>query len=329
MMSPAISVVMAVYNGGSYLRAAVDSILAQTRTDFEFIIIDDGSTDGSGDVIRSYGDPRIRLIEAAHGGLVEALNLGLSASQGRYIARMDADDIARPQRLALQAAYLDVHSNIGVLCGDIATMDAEGRTTGAQRQPGLTASVLRDGLLYRRPIKPVIHPTVMMRREVPIQLAGYRAFDSAEDHDFWLRAVDRFGFARLDEIVLDYRIHPGGVSREKGSRQATASAMSAVDYLVHVATGVDLFADRPDLFRSTSENLRQRLETEVLIPATAFRDGRLRMLTGAQLAGWAMVIGALLRYGPIALPRSATARTRRIIDETVAAVSNTLFEKAV
>jgi glycosyltransferase involved in cell wall biosynthesis len=327
MTTPAISVVMAVYNGGTFLKEAVESILGQTRTDFEFIIINDGSTDGSGEVVESYGDPRIRLINASHVGLVKALNLGLSVSQGGYIARMDADDIARPERLAVQAEYLDAHPNIGVLCSDIATIDADGRTTGFQRQPGLTAELLRDGLLYRRLIKPVIHPTIMMRREVPVQLGGYRAFDSAEDHDFWLRTVDHFGFARLEEIVLDYRIHPGGVSREKGSRQATASAMSAVDYLVRGATGVDLFADRPDLFHSTSQNLRRRLETEVLIPATAFRDGRLRMLTGNQLVGWTMVIGALLRYGPDALPRSASRRIRRIIDDAVQSVSHMLAEK--
>lgn len=327
-MKPTISVVMAVHNGGSYLGAAIDSILSQTQPDFELIVINDGSTDGSGDVVCSFADARIRLIETAKLGLVKALNLGLSESRGRYIARMDADDISRPQRLARQAAFLDCHPGIGVVCTDIATINAGGCQTGVQRQADLTADLLREGLLYRQPIKPVIHPSIMMRREVPTTLGGYRAFDSAEDHDFWLRAVDHFGFARLDEILLDYRIHSGGVSREKGSRQATASAMSAVDYLVRRSTGVDLFDDQHDLFRSTSEYLRQRLETEVLIPVTAFRQGRLKTLTGDPVVGWIMIGRALALHGSKALPQYATMRTRSVIDDTVKLVSNTLLAKA-
>lgn len=325
-MIPMISVIMPVHNGAAYLAAAIESILAQTQPDFELIIVNDGSTDGSGDIVCGFADGRIRLIDVAKCGLVKALNLGLSESRGRYFARMDADDIARPKRLARQAAHLDRHPDIGVLCTDIATIDAEGRQTGVQRQANLTSDILREGLLYRQQIKPVIHPTVMMRREVADALGGYRGFDSAEDHDLWLRAVDRFGFARLDDILLDYRIHPGGVSRAKGAKQATSSAMSAINYLVRRQTGIDLFSERTDLFQAAADEVRNRLEVEVLIPATAFREGRLKMLNGSPMTGWTVVILALTRYGVRALPRSATDGTRRIIDETVARLSQSLFK---
>ena len=326
-MTPTISVVMPVHNGAAYLAAAIKSVLAQTQPDFELIVINDGSTDGSRDVVRGFADARIRLIDVAKGGLVKALNVGLSECRGRYVARMDADDIARPERFARQAAHLDSHPDIGVLCTDIATIDAEGRQTGVQRQADLTSDILREGLLYRLQIKPVIHPTVMMRREVADVLGGYRGFDSAEDHDLWLRAVDRFGFARLEEILLDYRIHPGGVSRAKGAKQATSSAMSAIDYLVRRQTGIDLFSERTDLFEATAHEVCNRLEVEVLIPATAFREGRLKMLTGSPITGWTVVVRALVRYGVRALPRSATAGTRRIVDETAARLVKYLAEK--
>jgi glycosyltransferase involved in cell wall biosynthesis len=113
---PRISVVMSVYNGEKYLRQAIESILQQTYTDFEFIIIDDGSTDSSREIIQSYDDKRIRLvINEQNIGLTKSLNKGIRLAKGEFIARMDADDISLPQRFEKQVAYLDSHPEVGVL----------------------------------------------------------------------------------------------------------------------------------------------------------------------------------------------------------------------
>ncbi|WJH39666.1 glycosyltransferase [Aliirhizobium terrae] len=213
---PKISVLMAVHDGQKYLKEAIDSILSQSFADFELIIIDDESEDATPDIIRSYDDPRIIYLRITHGGLVTALNHGFAHARGEYIARMDADDRAIASRFELQVAHLDAHPDIDVLCSDIYTIDATGARSGEQVQHGMDNDMLRDGLLGRRPMKPIIHPSVMMRRRVLEELGGYRHFNYAEDHDLWMRAVDRFSFARLEQFLLEYRVYGGGISRTKG-----------------------------------------------------------------------------------------------------------------
>ena len=114
---PLVSVLMPVHNGGVFLDAAIESILSQTETDLEVVAVENGSTDGSLAVLRRHAtrDTRVRVIEAGQVGLVAALNLGLAAATGRYLARMDADDLAEPDRLAVQLAHLRAHPEIGVL----------------------------------------------------------------------------------------------------------------------------------------------------------------------------------------------------------------------
>src|SRR5205823_3104415 len=124
---PQVTVLMTVYNGEHYLRPAMESILGQTFTDFEFLIIDDGSTDGSVEIIRSYHDPRIRLYVEPHRGLVPALNRGLSLARGRYIAHMDADDLADVRQLAQQVAFLDAHPAVVLVGCRIRYTDEDGQ----------------------------------------------------------------------------------------------------------------------------------------------------------------------------------------------------------
>lgn len=317
MTSPAISVLMTVYNAERYLRLAVKSILDQSFQDFEFIIVDDGSTDNSINIITTINDLRIRLIRAAHAGLVPALNLGLGMVQGRYVARMDADDIAHPDRLAVQIAHLQAHPQTGLVCSDVRIINADGHVVGIQREPGLTHEWLRDGLLLRRRMKPVIHPSVMMRREVCEALGGYRAFDAAEDHDFWLRALDWFEFDRLNQTLLDYRIHPGGISREKGFRQEVSSAMTVLTWLVRQRTGIDIFDQCQTLFNVMSGTIHRRLEKEVIGPALAFRAARSQLREGNSFRGMLAFAKAVLRHGPRALPDGARKGKQKIIEELV------------
>jgi Glycosyl transferase family 2 len=315
---PSITVLLTVYNGKQYIGEAVESILSQTYADFEFLVIDDGSDDNSADIVASFSDPRIVLVRLDHGGLVTALNSGLSRAKGEFIARMDADDRARPNRLAVQHAFLKANTDIDIVCSDIATITVNGRFSGKQTQSLLNNDLLRQGLLYQRTIKPVVHPTIMMRQEVAAKLGGYRQFETSQDHDFWLRAVDRFQIRRINEVLLDYRIYDGGMSRTKVVGQATNSGMSALNYLVRRTTGVDLFDDEPALFKSLADQMRRTIESEINVPAAAFRSARLKMLSGRSIAGSFAMLCALTRFGTKALPFRTTKQMRREIDRLAA-----------
>src|SRR5947209_6717846 len=128
--TPLVSIIMPVYNGQPFLIQAVDSIVRQTYSDFELIIIDDGSMDRSLDIVRSYNDPRIRLLCGPHQGLVPSLNRGIASAQGVYIARMDADDVSDSQRVQLQVEYMKAHPCLAMVGSSALLIDAEGEPTG-------------------------------------------------------------------------------------------------------------------------------------------------------------------------------------------------------
>jgi len=243
--NPAISTVLPVYNGESYLREAVDSILGQTFTDFELIIINDGSTDGSGAILREFSsrDPRIVLIERPNGGLVLALNEGIALARADLIARMDADDVAMPERFALQYARMSAAPQLGVLGSFIRLMDREGRIIRLADYPvteAETAQFLEQG-------SPVAHPAVVMRRSAVLAAGGYRrAFAHCEDYDLWLRISEKgYGIANLPEPLLNYRMHGANVStmhreaQEIGTMIARLSHRARLAGLPDPAAGMD------------------------------------------------------------------------------------------
>jgi len=192
---------MPVYNAEAYLREAMESILGQTFRDFEFLIIDDGSTDGSAALIRSYADPRIRFVQNAQNlRLAATLNRGLGLARGEYIARMDADDVSLPERFARQAAFLDAHPAVGIV-GVWAWTFGEARfkiphPTGHER---IRAKLLFDSAL--------VHPAVMMRRSL-LDAHGlrYEALGHFEDYALWQRAARLFPLANLPEYLFRYRV---------------------------------------------------------------------------------------------------------------------------
>jgi len=210
---------MSVFNGERFLSAAVDSILDQTFREFEFIIIDDGSSDRSASILDSYQsyDPRVKVYHQQHGGLIKSLNRGCSLAQGRYIARMDSDDIAIKNRLMWQVEFMERHPEVGVLGGAVEWIDAAGRSLQIHRYPtedGQIKSTLLDGCAFW-------HPTVLLRREVFVWANGYRrVVVDAEDYDLWLRIADQYQLANLEAVVLKYRIHPYQVSMRKTAQQS-------------------------------------------------------------------------------------------------------------
>ena len=202
--APEITVLMPVHNGEAHVREAAESILAQTFRDFEFLVVDDASDDRTVAILESLGDPRLRLVKSRERlRFSGALNLGLEQARGEWIARMDADDITLPDRLARQRDFLHAHPEIG-LCGGLAT--AFGLRQGPYFRPPMTHLEIQAYLLFDSPF---VHPTVMMRRDL-LERHGLRfdpAFCPADDYELWSRAARLFPVANLDRVVLHYRVH--------------------------------------------------------------------------------------------------------------------------
>jgi glycosyltransferase involved in cell wall biosynthesis len=217
---------MPVYNGGPYLAPAIESILGQSYRDFELILLDDGSTDGSAAVMDRYADAdgRIRLIRVPHRGYVVALNEGLELARGRFIARMDADDIALPGRFGAQVEALAARPRLAVIGSHVEEIDPDGRRLGLSLSPVGIRAVAR----VAESSAPVHHPAVLMRREPLESVGGYRPeLEPAEDYDLWLRILDAgFEIDNLPRVLLRYRCHPSSVSSTRRARQALCALMA-------------------------------------------------------------------------------------------------------
>ncbi len=206
---PLVSVLMPVYNGEKYISEAIDSILQQTYTHFELLIINDGSTDTSKEIILSYNDPRIRYIEnETNSGLIFTLNRGIDLAQGKYIARMDADDISLPKRLALQVAYLEQHPTIGMCGASAYRIDAAGNIVGKMGKICDT-NLLQASLLFS---SPYIHPLMMIRTPLLQQNKYNAAYKHGEDYELWIRLAEQTKGANLPNYLLHYRWHDSNIS---------------------------------------------------------------------------------------------------------------------
>jgi glycosyltransferase involved in cell wall biosynthesis len=217
----AISVIMPAYNAERYVEEAVRSILDQSFTDFEFLIVDDGSTDGTGAILDQLAreDPRIRVIHRVNGGLVSALNLLVSEARGEFLARMDADDLALPERLGRQIDYLRSHPDCLVVGSVVQVIDPDGDVL-CEWFPSRSHEELDGANLEGSKGSVLCHPSVMMRRESVLALGGYReAFYLAEDLDLWLRMAERGRIANLAEPMLKYRCHPMSIGHTQKPRQ--------------------------------------------------------------------------------------------------------------
>lgn len=214
---PTISVVMAVHNGARYLREAVASILNQTFRDYELIIINDGSTDESPEIIRSFADPRIMLIEREHHGLTRSLNEGLRTARGTFIARMDGDDLSLPKRFEQQLAFLNAHPNVGILGIARQLIDHRGRLLSSP-PAAATPMKVRWSSLSKCPFA---HPTVMMRRSLltTYNLAYDENFQEAQDYELWTRILHHTDGANLQEPLFQQRLHDGSVTAKRRTEQ--------------------------------------------------------------------------------------------------------------
>lgn len=211
---PLLSVLMPVFNAEAYVGQAVESILGQSFQDFEFIIIDDGSTDNSLSILKRYAaqDARINLVSRENRGLVATLNEGIALARGEWIARMDADDVAIPGRFRLQLAALEREK--ADFCGG--AVECFGAWRAFWPYP-LTHEACEARLLFHVPFA---HPTVIGRRSAFAELGYDPDFAQAQDYDLWQRAwASGYKFVNVHEIVLRYRVHAGQVSARKTAEQ--------------------------------------------------------------------------------------------------------------
>ena len=210
-MPPLVSVVMPAYNSEKFLGQAIESILHQTFEDFEFIIVADKSPDGSDIILEHYAkkDNRIKIILGDKLGLIASLNKGCRLAEGKYIARMDADDISLPYRFERQVQYLEEHPEIGVLGSGIRYIDDAdrlGKSVHNPKDPKLIKFYLHLENCF-------VHPSVMMRRKIIERLGFYNPEAiHAEDYDLWARATSITQVSNLYDILLEYRVWSGGIS---------------------------------------------------------------------------------------------------------------------
>lgn len=281
-MKPKISILMAVYNGSATLRESIDSMLEQTFKDFEFIIVNDGSTDDTLQIIDGYKDNRIRLINNEKNlGLIKSLNKGLQEARGEYIARMDGDDISMPERLSIQFHYLEKNKHVFLLGSSALIIDENGCLV--KKTKGTTDWDLSRILPTRNCLN---HPSIMFRA-MP-NLFYREKMLHCEDYDFYLRLVTEGRILKnISEPLIKYRISPNSISRTKALLQRRQAEKAREFFFQRQKNGIDQY-DEFDLeeFKLETQNmpLKSLLWTEITVNLTVGKTKEVRRLCKEYLA---------------------------------------------
>jgi glycosyltransferase involved in cell wall biosynthesis len=242
-MTPKISVILPVYNAQSYLRESIESILNQSFQDFELIMINDGSIDGSLSIMESYADQRIRIINQSNAGLPISLNRAIATAKGKYLARQDADDISLPERLSKQVAYLDDHPQCALLGSWAQILVANALTNRSLAHPHLNSDIQLKLLFFNC----FVHSSVMIRKSA-LEISGLYPEEKEkfppEDYDLWLRIAKHWEVANLPEVLLYYRELPNSISRSKldimQERARLMSLLALKEIIPESATNEDI-----------------------------------------------------------------------------------------
>jgi glycosyltransferase involved in cell wall biosynthesis len=326
-MTPRVTVLLAVHNGEPYVRDAVESVLDQTHRDFEFVIVDDASTDGTVATIESFGDARIRLFRNERNlGQVPSLNRGLREARGAIVARVDADDVSRPTRLERQLAVLDADPRVGLVGSWMALVDERNRRVGALHK---TLADYVDFVYHTLIMRVYVsHPAAMYRREPVLALGCYdEATGPAEDKDLWRKlALERWDARIVPEELVVYRLHEGQLSQTRAAYQREVDARSQERFLLEIAPAAPAAAVRM-LLADDSEWWHARLDSRAAAAAVddvlaaararlALADDewtRLRQLVGRRLLAvaarrpWTARARIAAAHGLSLVPREARA----------------------
>jgi glycosyltransferase involved in cell wall biosynthesis len=232
-----VTVLMAVHNGGRGLRASLASILAQGFRDFEFLIVDDGSTDETMETLASLNDSRVRTFRHDRVGLTRSLIRGLALARGEYVARQDADDVSRADRLGKQVAILDAGPKVALVGSGVTAVTEEGRFVDEFVYPAD-----HDGLVAAlwRLTSPLPHTTIMFRRSSILECGGYRCpFVKAQDYDLYLRVSERYRLASIPEPLCQLRFSQGSVTLQQDTSQFEYAVLAFAAAVVRREKGID------------------------------------------------------------------------------------------
>lgn len=306
---------MSVYNGERFLAAAIDSVLGQTFSDFEFLIVDDGSSDTTAAILKDYErrDQRVRAIVRENRGLVASLNEMLAMAQAPIVARMDADDICRRDRFECQMAFLAEHPDHGVVGSWSEDMDEHGDPlfrTGCDHP--LTHEDMLEAIVAGRHV--ICHPAAMFRRDVVLGVGGYHAaFRHCEDYDLWLRLASVTRLANIPERLVRYRRYDGQVSARHATEQQIGTAVAQLAWRERESGRPDPTADldrlpsveeldalfgRPGVSRA----VREQVALGLVYSAPAMKDHGFELLVrhlrdGGRREGMWRTVLRLLRFG--------------------------------
>jgi len=230
---PRVTVLMPVYNGELHVGEAIESVLVQSFADFELLIVNDGSTDGTGEIVGSYTDPRVVIVENAENrGLGRSLNVGVGLARGELLARLDADDVSHPERLARQVALMDSQPLVAMVATWFTETNSEGRVV-IRGTPPADPTAMRWSLLFHCPI---IHSTVMLRRSVFEDVGPYdESIRYAEDYDLWARIARRRIISTVEETLVEYRQRPGSMTFSYGDDVLKGPRRIALAQMRHIA----------------------------------------------------------------------------------------------
>lgn len=326
---PKVSILLPCYNAAETLDEALDSLALQSLRDYELVAVDDGSNDSTPEKLRqrAENDPRLRVLALPHGGIIAALNAGLAACRGEYVARMDADDRAHPARLEKQLIYLEDHPEVAVLGCRVAGFPPDQVREGFRIYLQWQNALLSDAEIRREMFveSPVAHPSVMVRRQWLEEVGGYQEHGWAEDYDLWLRLyLAGARFAKLPEILLEWRERPERLTRRDG-RYALENFLRAKAFYL----GKGPLAGRDAVMIWGAGMIGRRLSKHLLrqdVPLVAFIDidprkiGRLRrdrpILSPDELPDW------WGRYqNPVVLAAVGARGARALIRERLNAMS--------
>jgi hypothetical protein len=320
-----ITVLMPAYNVERYLRGALESVFRQTWPEFELLVVNDGSTDGTGAILSEVRDPRVRIIDQPHGGLAAALRSGVAAARGRYLARMDGDDEALPHRLAAQKARLDRDSRVVLVHGLAQAIDPEGHPLPQTLGDPRASAVTKWLLLWQNPI---VHPTVMLRldtlraHDLNYRLELFRA----DEFDLWNRLAPHGDFEAMPEVLHRYRVHPQSMThrnpadlhraaftrviRENFERLGVPIAPAAAEELAVISGGtwVDPITHRYPALRGSLHGVQAALARR-FCEASGTEPAALAPVQAEQLVRWARYM--LNTSRPYAARLLLEAATRR------------------
>ena len=341
MSAPAISVLLPACNAARYLRQSLHSVLQQTFEDFELLVVDDGSTDATPDMLREIRDPRLRVLSNERNlGIVGSLNRALGEARGRYIARMDADDVCQPTRFARQVALLDSRPDV-VLAGTAMRLFEHGRLRPARQAPEPDPAVLR-WLLHIG--NPVVHPSIMFRADAARRLDPYLRAEMqyAEDFDFLHRILPHGMVAIIPDTLLVYRLHGQNATRTRKAEMlacTTAVLDNAYAPLLRrpapeeaALVARHLFAGEPVADNAALGRFGQALDTvlDAFLAAYPLNAGQRASCEARAAQAWWRVVDASVQEGRLSLVGSADGFSRAALERPAPMrLANSLLRGAV